>query len=61
MYQASWHDTDFTIFKEAGFLGFNFGITDGVASCHHLTDTAARLDPAGLQHAGETCSASLTD
>jgi hypothetical protein len=53
MYQAGSQDTDFTIFKEAGFLGLNFGLVDSVASHHHITDTVARLDPAGLQHVGE--------
>jgi hypothetical protein len=53
MYQAGSQDTDFTIFKEAGFVGLNFGFIDGVASYHHITDTVARLDPAGLQHMGE--------
>jgi hypothetical protein len=58
MYQAGSQDTDLTIFKEAGFLRLNFGFMGGVASYHHITDTVARLDPAGLQTRVRICSAS---
>ena len=52
LYQAGSQNTDFTVFRDAGFIGLNFAFIDGVSAYHHVSDTAANLDPAGLQHMG---------
>ncbi len=52
LYQAGTQNTDFTVFRKAGFLGLNFAFIDGVSAYHHVRDTAANLNPAGLQHMG---------
>jgi Peptidase family M28 len=52
LYQAGNQNTDFTVFKNAGFVGLNFALMDGTAAYHNSVDTAARLDRAGLQHMG---------
>ena len=52
LYQAGNQNTDFMVFKNAGFVGLNFALMDGTAAYHNSVDTAARLDRAGLQHMG---------
>jgi hypothetical protein len=52
LYQAGTQNSDFTVFREAGFVGLNFALIDGVSAYHHVRDTAANFDPAGLQHMG---------
>ena len=52
LYQAGSQNTDFTVFREAGFVGLNFAFMDGVSAYHHIRDTPANLDRAGLQHMG---------
>jgi len=57
LYQAGNQNTDFTMFRQAGYLGLNFALMDGTAAYHNSVDTAERLDKAGLQHMARTCSA----
>jgi Peptidase family M28 len=52
LYQAGMQNTDFTAFRDAGFVGLNFAFIDGMASYHTSVDTVAQLDTAGLQHMG---------
>ena len=52
LYQAGMQNTDFTAFRDAGFVGLNFAFIDGVAWYHNSVDTVAQLDTAGLQHMG---------
>lgn len=47
-------NTDLTVFADAGYLGLNFGLTDGTSYYHHPLDNAASLDQRGLQHHGTT-------
>jgi prepilin-type processing-associated H-X9-DG protein len=47
-------DTDFTVFRDAGFGGMNFAFFDGSARYHTPEDSPANLDPASLQHMGAT-------
>src|SRR5829696_6329201 len=47
-------DTDFTVFRDAGFAGMNFIFMEGSARYHTLEDSPANLDPASLQHMGST-------
>ena len=52
LYQAGTQNSDFTVFRDAGFVGLNFALIDGVSAYHHVRDTAANFNPAGLQHMG---------
>ncbi len=53
MLQATGANTDFTTFREAGFKGMNFAITNDLARYHTTTDSVENLDPASLQHHGQ--------
>ena len=48
------NDTDFTIFRNAGFAGMNLAIGEGSARYHTPEDSPANLDHASLQHMGST-------
>ncbi|HTF39151.1 MAG TPA: M20/M25/M40 family metallo-hydrolase [Propionibacteriaceae bacterium] len=52
MYEAGSQNTDFTVFKEAGFPGLNFAFVDGTAYYHSSRDTFANLELSGVQHHG---------
>ena len=45
--------SDFTVFQQAGWQGFNFAIIDGAHRYHQPDDTLANLDRRSLQHFGE--------
>jgi hypothetical protein len=51
-YELSSQNTDFTVFKEAGFAGLNFAFIDGGAYYHNPSDTVVNFDPASMQHHG---------
>jgi hypothetical protein len=53
-YQLLPNDTDFTVFRDAGFAGMNFSLVEGSARYHTPEDSPANLDPASLQHIGAT-------
>src|SRR5215207_8791517 len=53
-YQLLPNDTDFTVFRDAGFAGMNFSLGDGSARYHTPEDSRANLDHASLQHMGST-------
>jgi hypothetical protein len=53
-YQLLPNDTDFTVFRDAGFAGMNFSLAEGSARYHTLEDSPDNLDPASLQHMGST-------
>ncbi len=46
------NDTDFTVFREAGFQGLNFAFIGNAAAYHTMLDNANNVDPASLQHHG---------
>lgn len=50
IYKRLPNDTDFTVFKQAGYSGLNFAFIDGVVGYHTYLDNARNLDPASLQH-----------
>jgi hypothetical protein len=54
VYQTMPNDTDFTIFKEAGLPGLNFGYIDSWDTYHMPTDNIEHLDPRTLYHQGST-------
>src|SRR5829696_8371190 len=47
------NDTDFTVFRDAGFAGLNLIFGDGHVQYHSPTDTPANLDRSSLQHHGD--------
>jgi hypothetical protein len=47
-------DTDFSVFRDAGFAGMNFAFMDGSARYHTPEDSPTNLDHASLQHMGST-------
>jgi peptidase M28-like protein len=51
-------DTDFSVFRDAGFAGMNFIFMEGSARYHTPEDSPANLDHASLQHMGSTVLAS---
>jgi hypothetical protein len=53
VYERLPNDTDFTVFKRAGYVGMNFAFIDGLVHYHTATDTAQNLDPGSLQHQGD--------
>jgi hypothetical protein len=53
-YQLLPNDTDFTVFRNAGFAGMNFSLVEGSARYHTPEDSPANLDHASLQHMGST-------
>jgi len=53
------NDTDFTVFKAAGYQGLNFANIRDVVHYHTPRDNFANADPATLQHHGDNALASL--
>jgi hypothetical protein len=53
VYKQLPNDTDFTVFKAAGYQGLNFAYAGDVAPYHTPLDNSANVDPASLQHHGE--------
>ena len=53
VYKLLPNDTDFTVFKAAGWQGFNFAFIGMVSRYHTPLDTWANADPASLQDMGE--------
>ncbi|MGA7921903.1 MAG: M20/M25/M40 family metallo-hydrolase [Candidatus Acidiferrales bacterium] len=53
------NDTDFTVFKAAGYQGVNFANIDRVLHYHTPLDSFANADPATLQHQGDNALSSV--
>ena len=53
------NDTDFTIFKAAGFEGLNFALIGNVERYHTPQDNFANLDLRSLQHQGQNALAGV--
>jgi hypothetical protein len=53
------NDTDFTVFKAAGFQGLNFANIGGVVHYHTPLDNFANANPTTLQHHGDNALGSL--
>lgn len=52
IYRRMPNDTDFTVFKEAGFQGFNMAFIGGLPAYHTMLDRPENLAPGSLQHHG---------
>lgn len=53
VYRTMPNSSDFSVFQQAGWQGFNFAIIDGAHRYHQPDDTLANLDGRSLQHFGE--------
>jgi len=53
IYKRLPNNTDFTIFREAGYSGLNFAFIDGVAYYHTSQDSIENINPGSLQHHGD--------
>ena len=53
------NDTDFTVFKAAGYQGLNFAIIGDVAHYHTPLDNFANAAPGSLQHHGDNALPSV--
>lgn len=53
VYRTMPNGTDFTVFEDAGWQGFNFAIIGGAHRYHQPDDTLANLDHRSVQHFGE--------
>ncbi|HTU36258.1 MAG TPA: M28 family peptidase [Candidatus Acidoferrum sp.] len=53
VYKMMPNDTDFTVFKAAGYQGLNFAYLDGVTHYHTPLDNMQNASPASLQHQGD--------
>ncbi|MEV0896489.1 M28 family peptidase [Actinoplanes sp. NPDC049802] len=61
IYRLLPNDTDFTPFRESGFLGLNTAYIDGAAVYHAPTDTPEAMNRDSLQHHGDNALALVRD
>ncbi|HVN99494.1 MAG TPA: M28 family peptidase [Steroidobacteraceae bacterium] len=59
IYKLLPNDTDFTVFKGAGYEGFNFALIGDVERYHTPQDSLANLDFGSLQHQGQNALAAV--
>ena len=59
VYKQLPNDTDFTVFKAAGYEGLNFAFIDNVVQYHTPVDNLANVNPASVQHQGDNALHSL--
>lgn len=52
VYKLMSNDSDFTIHKMAGYVGFNTAFIEGYADYHNMTDSPENLSLRSLQHQG---------
>lgn len=60
VYKQLPNDTDFTVFKAAGYQGFNFAFIGDVGRYHTPLDSAANASPGSIQHQGDNALAALS-
>jgi hypothetical protein len=59
VYKRLPNDTDFTVFKAAGYEGLNFAFIDNVVRYHTPFDNIANVNAASVQHQGDNALPSL--
>jgi Peptidase family M28 len=59
VYKLLPNDTDFTVFKAAGYQGFNFAFIGNVGRYHTPLDNVANADDGSIQHQGDNALAAL--
>jgi hypothetical protein len=52
IYKLLPNDTDFTVFRNAGWQGLNFAYIDGLSHYHTSLDNFQKIDEGSLQHSG---------
>jgi Peptidase family M28 len=60
IYKLLQNDTDFTVFKTAGYQGFNFAFIGNVGRYHTPLDNAANADARSIQQQGDNALATLS-
>jgi hypothetical protein len=60
VYRQLPNDTDFTVFKQAGYQGFNFAFIGNVGRYHTPLDNVVNADRSTIQHQGANGLAALT-
>jgi len=53
IYKRMPNNTDFTVFRHAGYSGLNFAFIDGLAYYHTTFDSIQNVEPGSLQHHGD--------
>ena len=53
IYKRMPNNTDFTVFRHAGYSGLNFAFIDGLAYYHTAFDSIENVEPGSLQHHGD--------
>jgi peptidase M28-like protein len=53
IYKRMPNDTDFTVFRRAGYSGLNFAFIDGLDYYHSKFDSIENIEPGSLQHHGD--------
>jgi len=53
IYKRMPNNTDFTVFRHAGYSGLNFAFIDGLAYYHTKFDSIQNIEPGSLQHHGD--------
>jgi hypothetical protein len=59
VYGLTPYDTDFTVYKNAGWPALDFGFGEDKAHYHTPLDRLDNLDPASVQHLGDTALAAV--
>jgi Peptidase family M28 len=60
VYKQLSNDTDFTVFKAAGYQGFNFAFIDNVGRYHTPLDNVANVSTSSIQHQGDNALSVLS-
>ena len=60
VYKLLPNDTDFTVFKTAGYQGFNFAFIGNVGRYHTPLDSVANAGASSIQHQGDNALAALS-
>ena len=60
VYKLLPNDTDFTVFKAAGYQGFNFAYIGNVGRYHTPLDNVANADASSIQYQGDNALAALS-
>ncbi len=59
VYKQLPNDTDFSVFKSAGYQGLNFALIGNAALYHTPLDNLQNVNPASLQHHGDNALATI--
>jgi len=57
VYRRMPNDTNFSVYRAAGWPGYDFAFVEGVTAYHTALDSLDNVDPRSLQHLGDTALA----